>query len=142
MGNFCSEPKARPKVRKSKRSGPVKKNANPSKSAPLPVTELGGAGAVISKGGLRVRKAGEEERVGNGVHGGGRGDRDFVPVLTLEEVKEATGGFQQQAFLGEGSTGRVFSGQFPDGTWAAVKILRLSVQSEEEFLMGGVVSDF
>lgn len=57
-----------------------------------------------------------------------------VPTIPVEEIREVTKGFGDEALIGEGSFGRVYFGTLKNGRSAAVKKLDSSKQPEQEFL--------
>ncbi|KAK1257013.1 putative inactive leucine-rich repeat receptor-like protein kinase [Acorus gramineus] len=46
-------------------------------------------------------------------------------VFTLEELKEATCNFDQTAYMGEGSIGKLYKGKLENGTYVAIRCLAL-----------------
>ncbi|KAL5222549.1 hypothetical protein ABZP36_027262 [Zizania latifolia] len=58
-----------------------------------------------------------------------------VPAISLEEMKEITKNFSNDALIGEGSYSRVFFGVLKDGNKSAVKKLDSSKQPDQEFLL-------
>ncbi|KAK1271883.1 putative inactive leucine-rich repeat receptor-like protein kinase [Acorus gramineus] len=46
-------------------------------------------------------------------------------VFTLEELKEATHKFDQSAYIGEGSVGKLYKGRLENGTYVAIRCLAL-----------------
>ncbi|KAJ9699928.1 hypothetical protein PVL29_005672 [Vitis rotundifolia] len=57
-----------------------------------------------------------------------------VPAISVDELKEITDNFGQQALIGEGSYGRVYHGLLKTGQAAAIKKLDSSKQPDQEFL--------
>lgn len=57
-----------------------------------------------------------------------------VPTIPVEEIREVTKGFGDEALIGEGSFGRVYFGVLKNGRSAAIKKLDSSKQPEQEFL--------
>ena len=57
-----------------------------------------------------------------------------VPTIPVEEIREVTQGFGDEALVGEGSFGRVYYGILNNGRSAAIKKLDSSKQPEQEFL--------
>nr|AGT17267.1 pto kinase interactor [Saccharum hybrid cultivar R570] len=57
-----------------------------------------------------------------------------VPTIPVEEIREATKAFGDEALIGEGSFGRVYFGVLENGRSAAIKKLDSSKQPEQEFL--------
>ncbi|KQK04177.1 pto-interacting protein 1 [Brachypodium distachyon] len=57
-----------------------------------------------------------------------------VPAIPLDEMKEITKNFSNDALIGEGSYARVFFGVQKDGQKSAVKKLDSSKQPDQEFL--------
>lgn len=57
-----------------------------------------------------------------------------VPVIPVEEIKDITDNFGNNALIGEGSYGRVYYGILKNGRAAALKKLDASKQPDEEFL--------
>lgn len=58
-----------------------------------------------------------------------------VPAIPLDEMKEITKNFSNDALIGEGSYARVFFGVLKDGKKSAVKKLDSSKQPDQEFLV-------
>ncbi|WOL12779.1 hypothetical protein Cni_G21547 [Canna indica] len=46
-------------------------------------------------------------------------------TFSLEELKEATNNFEHSAFIGEGSTGKLYKGRLENGTFVAIRCLAL-----------------
>ncbi|KAG6481897.1 probable inactive leucine-rich repeat receptor-like protein kinase At3g03770 [Zingiber officinale] len=46
-------------------------------------------------------------------------------TFSLEELKEATNNFEQSAFIGEGSIGKLYKGRLENGTFVAIRCLAL-----------------
>ncbi|CAL9189507.1 unnamed protein product [Musa hybrid cultivar] len=46
-------------------------------------------------------------------------------AFSLEELKEATNNFEQSAYIGEGSTGKLYKGRIENGTFVAIRCLAL-----------------
>ena len=65
----------------------------------------------------------------------GRAQPIAVPAIPLEEMKEITKNFSNDALIGEGSYARVYFGVLKDGTKSAVKKLDSSKQPDQEFLV-------
>ncbi|RCV25286.1 hypothetical protein SETIT_5G154400v2 [Setaria italica] len=65
----------------------------------------------------------------------GRAQPIAVPVIPLEEMKEITKNFSNDALIGEGSYARVYFGVLKDGMKSAVKKLDSSKQPDQEFLV-------
>ncbi|KAH0459018.1 hypothetical protein IEQ34_011832 [Dendrobium chrysotoxum] len=57
-----------------------------------------------------------------------------VPIIPVEEIKEVTDNFGNNALIGEGSYGRVYYGILKNGKAAALKKLDSSKQPDQEFL--------
>lgn len=57
-----------------------------------------------------------------------------VPTIPVDEIREVTKGFGDEALIGEGSFGRVYFGVLRNGRSAAVKKLDSSKQPDQEFL--------
>jgi len=57
-----------------------------------------------------------------------------VPTIPVEEIREVTKAFGDEALIGEGSFGRVYFGVLENGRSAAIKKLDSSKQPEQEFL--------
>ncbi|XP_038979025.1 pto-interacting protein 1-like [Phoenix dactylifera] len=57
-----------------------------------------------------------------------------VPAIIVEEIKEVTRNFGDEALIGEGSFGRVYFGVLKNGRSAAIKKLDASKQPDQEFL--------
>eukprot|EP01018_Ginkgo_biloba_P000967 Gb_11896 [translate_table: standard] len=57
-----------------------------------------------------------------------------VPVISVEELREATDNFGPKSLIGEGSYGRVYYSTLRNGRAAAVKKLDASKQPDQEFL--------
>ncbi|XP_020590549.1 pto-interacting protein 1-like [Phalaenopsis equestris] len=57
-----------------------------------------------------------------------------VPIIPVEEIKEVTDNFGNNALIGEGSYGRVYYGLLKNGKAAALKKLDSSKQPDQEFL--------
>ncbi|KAK9161844.1 hypothetical protein Syun_008185 [Stephania yunnanensis] len=57
-----------------------------------------------------------------------------VPTIPVDELKEVTDNFGTNAFVGEGSYGRVYFGVLKSGQAAAIKKLDSSKQPDQEFL--------
>lgn len=57
-----------------------------------------------------------------------------VPIIPVEEIKEVTDNFGNNALIGEGSYGRVYYGVLKNGKAAALKKLDSSKQPDQEFL--------
>ncbi|NP_001290523.1 pto-interacting protein 1 [Elaeis guineensis] len=57
-----------------------------------------------------------------------------VPAIPVEEIKEITKSFGDEALVGEGSFGRVYLGVLKNGGSAAIKKLDSSKQPDQEFL--------
>eukprot|EP00246_Nothoceros_aenigmaticus_P014676 TRINITY_DN5753_c0_g1_i1.p1 TRINITY_DN5753_c0_g1~~TRINITY_DN5753_c0_g1_i1.p1 ORF type:complete len:324 (-),score=58.52 TRINITY_DN5753_c0_g1_i1:959-1930(-) len=57
-----------------------------------------------------------------------------APVISIDELREATDNFGAKALIGEGSYGRVYHATLSDNRVAAVKKLDTSNQPEQEFL--------
>lgn len=57
-----------------------------------------------------------------------------VPAIPVEEIREVTKAFGDEALIGEGSFGRVYFGVLNNGRSAAIKKLDSSKQPEQEFL--------
>lgn len=57
-----------------------------------------------------------------------------VPAIPVEEIREVTKGFGDEALIGEGSFGRVYFGVLKSGRSAAIKKLDSSKQPDQEFL--------
>ncbi|KAG8052144.1 hypothetical protein GUJ93_ZPchr0001g31379 [Zizania palustris] len=58
-----------------------------------------------------------------------------VPAISLDEMKEITKNFSNDALIGEGSYSRVFFGVLKDGKKSAVKKLDSIKQPDQEFLL-------
>jgi hypothetical protein len=63
-----------------------------------------------------------------------RGQPIAVPAIPLEDLKETTGSFSNDALIGEGSYARVYFGLLKDGRKCAVKKLDSIKQPDHEFL--------
>ncbi|XP_022966183.1 probable inactive leucine-rich repeat receptor-like protein kinase At3g03770 [Cucurbita maxima] len=46
-------------------------------------------------------------------------------VLSYEEIEEATNNFDSSAFMGEGSQGQIYRGQLKDGSFVAIRCLKM-----------------
>ncbi|KAG6595476.1 putative inactive leucine-rich repeat receptor-like protein kinase, partial [Cucurbita argyrosperma subsp. sororia] len=46
-------------------------------------------------------------------------------VLSYEEIEEATNNFESSAFMGEGSQGQIYRGQLKDGSFVAIRCLKM-----------------
>ncbi|KAK8947290.1 Pto-interacting protein 1 [Platanthera zijinensis] len=57
-----------------------------------------------------------------------------VPVIPVEEIKDITDNFGNNALIGEGSYGRVYYGILKNGRAAALKKLDASKQPDQEFI--------
>jgi len=57
-----------------------------------------------------------------------------VPAIPVDEIREVTKGFGDEALIGEGSFGRVYFGVLRNGRSAAVKKLDSNKQPDQEFL--------
>lgn len=57
-----------------------------------------------------------------------------VPSIPLDELKDKTNNFSQDALIGEGSFGRVYYGLLNSGQASAIKKLDSSKQPDQEFL--------
>jgi hypothetical protein len=57
-----------------------------------------------------------------------------VPTIPMDEIREVTKGFGDEALIGEGSFGRVYFGVLRNGRSAAVKKLDSSKQPDQELL--------
>jgi len=57
-----------------------------------------------------------------------------VPAIPVDEIREVTKGFGDEALIGEGSFGRVYLGVLRNGRSAAVKKLDSNKQPDQEFL--------
>lgn len=57
-----------------------------------------------------------------------------VPAVSVDELKEITDNFGNQALIGEGSYGRVYYGVLKNGRAAAIKKLDTSKQPDQELL--------
>ncbi|KAL4370346.1 hypothetical protein AHAS_Ahas06G0056600 [Arachis hypogaea] len=57
-----------------------------------------------------------------------------VPAIPVDELKEITDNFGENALIGEGSYGRVYHGVLKSGQTAAIKKLDASKQPDDEFL--------
>lgn len=57
-----------------------------------------------------------------------------VPIIPVDEIREVTKNFGDEALIGEGSFGRVYFGVLRNGRSAAVKKLDSSKQPDQEFL--------
>jgi hypothetical protein len=57
-----------------------------------------------------------------------------VPTIPMDEIREVTKGFGDEALIGEGSFGRVYFGTLKNGRSAAVKKLDSSKQPDQELL--------
>lgn len=57
-----------------------------------------------------------------------------VPIIPVEEIKDITDSFGNNALIGEGSYGRVYYGVLKNGKTAALKKLDSSKQPDQEFL--------
>ncbi|RWW16116.1 hypothetical protein GW17_00020013 [Ensete ventricosum] len=57
-----------------------------------------------------------------------------VPAIPVEEIREVTKNFGDEALIGEGSFGRVFFAVLRNGRSAAIKKLDSSKQPDQEFL--------
>jgi serine/threonine protein kinase len=57
-----------------------------------------------------------------------------VPTIPVDEIREVTKGFGDEALIGEGSFGRVYLGVLRNGRSAAVKKLDSNKQPDQEFL--------
>ncbi|KAL6615241.1 hypothetical protein ACP70R_037511 [Stipagrostis hirtigluma subsp. patula] len=64
----------------------------------------------------------------------GRTQPIAVPAIPLEEMREITKNFSNDALIGEGSYARVYFGVLQDGQKSAVKKLDSSKQPDQEFL--------
>jgi pto-interacting protein 1 len=63
-----------------------------------------------------------------------------VPAIPVDELREVTKGFGDEALIGEGSFGRVYLGVLRNGRSAAVKKLDSNKQPDQEFLAQVCVS--
>jgi len=57
-----------------------------------------------------------------------------VPTIPMDEIREVTKGFGDEALIGEGSFGRVYFGTLRNGRGAAIKKLDSSKQPDQELL--------
>ena len=57
-----------------------------------------------------------------------------VPTIPMDEIREVTKGFGDEALIGEGSFGRVYFGTLRNGRGAAIKKLDSSKQPDHELL--------
>nr|CAB3477073.1 unnamed protein product [Digitaria exilis] len=65
----------------------------------------------------------------------GRAQPIAVPAIPLEDMREITKNFSNDALIGEGSYARVYFGVLKDGTKSAVKKLDSSKQPDQDFLL-------
>jgi pto-interacting protein 1 len=65
-----------------------------------------------------------------------------VPAIPVDEIREVTKGFGDEALIGEGSFGRVYFGVLRNGRSAAVKKLDSNKQPDQEFLAQVCISLF
>lgn len=65
-----------------------------------------------------------------------------VPAIPVDEIREVTKGFGDEALIGEGFFSRVYFGVLRNGRSAAVKKLDSNKQPDQEFLAQVCVSLF
>ncbi|XP_043690207.1 protein STRUBBELIG-RECEPTOR FAMILY 8-like isoform X2 [Telopea speciosissima] len=78
------------------------------------------------------------ERVPSKNESGNRGKASIIATsYTIASLQTATNSFSQECLIGEGSLGRVYRGEFPNGKVLAIKKIdnaALSLQEEDNFL--------
>ncbi|KAJ6422579.1 hypothetical protein OIU84_027530 [Salix udensis] len=59
-------------------------------------------------------------------------------TFSLEEIEEATNNFDTSAFMGEGSQGQMYRGQLKDGSFVAIRCLKLKKSHSTQNLMNHI----